>query len=638
MQINTLLLASILLLSFPVLAADTTPPTSTAISTDKDMAVAFPDSLQWLNTPAPLTLQQFKGKFLLLSFWTSSSTLSTGQQKQLKSLKKDNPGLEVVIIHSGKYDSERITDNIRNAVIENDIVFPVANDSAFTLWNAYGIEAWPSNVLINPEGEVVARSQGVELNSDIQSEISKYKGKLKAYGAQAGSELQHFRQGLLLYPSFIESDHVFSLFVTESRGHRIVQTDFSGTVEHSIGAGTEGYRDGSMHNAQFSFPKETAYDAKDSILYIADSGNDAIRAYHLKTGEVTTVLGNGSRQSSIPKSIQGTDGGLNQPTGLELLGNDLYIAMTGWNQIWKLDTKTLLAEPVAGSGKFGFEDGKDQKCSLAEPYALTSDPEGIIYFTEMQSSAVRMLKNGKVSTLVGTGVFEYGDEDGRSSKAKLQGPSGIVYHNDNLYVADEYNNKIKQVDPYSGKTETLIGASSNSKKQLNHPSGIAVLRNELFIADKYNQLIRRYEPSSGEMEIYQIKNVSQFSTTILNNKNVFETDTILIPNGASAIDIKLMLDSNWVIARDLPQTVSTPGRNTGISILKNGLNEESQTVTFMLENPGSFEHFFTDFQLYYHPIDQPERIYLRSFTLMVLMQFSDRAEGSQETIVKIATP
>lgn len=618
------------------MADETTPPAPKTIVADTDRAIPFPDSLQWLNTPSPLTLQQFKGKFLLLSFWTSSSSLSTGQQKQLESLQKDNPGLEVVVVHSGKYDSERITDNIRNAVIENNITFPVVNDSAFTLWGAYGIEAWPSNILINPDGAIVARSQGAELSNSIQSEISKHKGKLKTYGAHSGSELQRFRQGLMLYPSFIESDHIFSLFITESRGHRILQADFSGTVEQAIGTGKQGYRDGNLHNAQFSFPKETAYDAKDSILYIADSGNDAIRAYHLKTGEVTTVLGNGSRQMSNPKSIQGTEQGLNQPTGLELVGNDLYIAMTGWNQIWKLDTKTSLAEPVAGSGKFGFEDGKNLKCTLAEPFALTSDPEGIIYFTEMQSSAVRMLKNRSVSTLVGTGVFEFGDVDGRSNKAKLQGPSGIVYHNDNLYVADEYNNKIKKVDPYSGKTETLLGAPSNPNKKFNHPSGIAVLRNELFIADKYNQLIWRYAPGTGDTEIYQINNISQLPLNLINNQQILETDTILIPHGASAIDMVLAFDSSWVIAKHLPQIVTPPLGNPGISILNNGLNEDNQTVTFMLDNPGSFEHFFTDFQLFYHLREQPERIYLRSFTVMVLMQFSEEAEGSQETTVKIS--
>lgn len=637
MKINLLLLFSLFLYSFSTLAAESLPNSSAPAFVDNDRAVAFPDSLQWLNTPAPLKLTHFKGKFLLLNFWTSSSMLSTGQQEQLEFLREKNPGLDVVIVHSGKYDSERTTESIRNAVIERNITYPVVNDSAFTLWNEYNVEAWPTNILIDPDGNVVARSQGIEISGSIQSEISKYKGQVKAHGSLGGSELHNFRQGLLLYPSFIESDHIFSLFVSESRGHRILQTDFNGTVDKAIGTGKQGFRDGIFHNAQFSFPKETAYDAKDSILYIADSGNDAIRAYHLKTGEVTTVLGNGSRQLTGPKSIQGTQEGLNQPTGLELIGNELYIAMTGWNQIWKLNTETLLAEPVVGSGKFGFEDGKKLKCSLAEPYALTSDHEGIIYFTEMQSSAVRMLKNNKVSTLVGTGIFEFGDEDGRANNVRLQGPSGIVYYNDNLYVADEFNSKIKIVDPYSGKTETLLGASSvNADNQLNHPSGVAVLRGELFVADKYNHLIWRYDPTTEQKGIYEIKNINQMTLNVLNNQRIIETDTLQVPHGSSAIDVIFELDSNWTLSKDMPQMAIPTSSGKGVSILNNGLGEDSQSVTFLLENPGNFEHFFTDFQLFYHPANQPERVYLRSFTLMVLMQFSEEVEGTLETTVKLS--
>lgn len=619
-----------------------TAPAETAEKQETARAIEFPDSLNWLNASHQLSLDDFQGKFLLLSFWTSSSALSIAQLKTLKDLNEQHSNLEVVIVHSGKYEAERKTENIRQAVIEHDIPFPVINDSAFTLWRDYGVSVWPTNILINPTRDIVMQSEGVEIVGDISANIQLYEGATKAGGSPSGSELSKYEQGLLVMPSFVESDGSFSLFISESRGHRIVQTDFNQTFERAIGTGKEGWKDGDMRNAHFSFPHGTAFDPIDSVLYIADTGNDVIRKCDLKSGMVSTVLGNGSRSTEIPEMVVESSHSLNQPIGLELMGNDLYIAMTGWNQIWKYDTESGMAVPVAGSGEFGFEDGKDLDSKLAEPYDITRDPDGVLYFTERQSSAVRTFKKGKVNTLVGAGVFESGDETGRSSKALLQGPSGIEYFEEMLYVSDQYNHKIKTVDPFNGRVETFLGSGEQgyrngveNRVQFNHPSGLTVLRDQLFIADKYNQVIRQYDFAHNHISSYDFSNKDQMQFHPVNPYQVYETDTILIPKGESTLTLFFELDSLWELTSDALQSAIVATREPGIIEDVNGINPETQGISFELENHGARKHFVAEVNLIYQHSEQEDLKYYRSFSLMVNMRTDEEAPSNQEASFQV---
>lgn len=605
-------------------------------------AIEFPEDADWLNTSYPLTLKHFDGKFILLNFWTSSSMLSTAQLNELKRLQEIHRELEVVIVHSGKYNTERSTEYIRKAIIEHDIHFPVVNDSTFSLWRDYNVDAWPTNILIDPEGNIALQSQGVSIEGDVSAHIELYSGDTKKTGSPVSSEIHGFQQGLLVFPKFIESDGHFSLFISEFRGHRIVQTDFNNTFEHYIGTGKEGFRDGDLNNAQFRFPGGLAFHPSDSLLYIADTGNDAIRKYNVETGQVSTVLGTGERAMTPPELVVETTHALNQPTGLTLIGDDLYIAMTGWNQIWKLDTQTGIAEPVAGSGTFGFEDGKNLKSNLAEPYGITHDPDGVIYFTERQSSAVRTFKKGKVKTLLGTGIFDFGDEEGGSKTARLQGPAGIFFHDDALYVADQFNNKIKRVDPYSGRSETFLGSGTpdyqNGISQyaaFNNPTGVTVLLNHLFITDTYNQVVRQHSFDDGSMVTYNFLNLDQMQFNPIDEFQVFETDTIQIPPGESSITMVFELDSLWKLETDAPQSALVTSRNPGIIEDPYGINPETQSITFELDNSGEFRHFIAEVALIYHHEEEPELTYFRTFTLMVMLDISEDAPAEQEVVFKV---
>lgn len=607
-------------------------------------AIEFPDTLKWLNTQMPLSLRNFEGHFLLLNFWTSSSSLSLGQLKELKRLDEIHDNLSIIIVHSGKYESEGQTATLRNFIIENDVPFTVINDSAFVMFSEYGIEAWPTNILIDPTGKIMLRSEGMSVEGDISALIELYDGPSKTGGSYLFSETQRFNQGVICYPTFIASDEQFSLFISETRSHRILQTDRGGYSEHIIGSGFPGFEDGNQRSARFYLPRGVAFDRRDSVLYIADTGNDAIRKFNLETRQVTTVLGNGERASTPPEMIVDRSHRLNQPTDLVVVDGALYITMTGWNQIWMMDIESGMATPVAGDGQFGFTEGRALQSNLAEPFGITADESGIVYFTERQSSGIRSLNKGRLLTIMGQGTFEYGDEDGRSKKALMRGPSGITYHNERLYVSDQYNQKIKVVDPNKGISETFLGSGQMGFRsgvpqriEFNHPTGLAVFNNELFIADTYNQVVRRYNFETEIIRSFDLMNKDQMEFNPINIYEMFEIDTLIIPRGESQVVLNFQLDSLWTLAQNAPHGVVIKSKDSGVKIDPQGLDEELGAVVLHLENYGSYNHFVADITLFYTDVEHNQNTYIKSFTILAPVQVQESAPLIQDVTVPLNT-
>src|SRR5512145_3146202 len=118
-------------------------------------------ALDWFNVASPLTLKSLRGKVVLLDFWTYGCVNCMHILPDLKTLERKYPDELVVIgIHSAKFANERKSENIRRIIVRYDIDHPVVSDPDFAIWNAYGARAWPTLVLIDPEGYVVATASG----------------------------------------------------------------------------------------------------------------------------------------------------------------------------------------------------------------------------------------------------------------------------------------------------------------------------------------------------------------------------------------------------------------------------------------------------------------------------------------------
>jgi thiol-disulfide isomerase/thioredoxin len=119
-------------------------------------------AVDWLNVSRPLSLKtDLKGKIVLLDFWTYGCINCMHVIPEIRRLEeKYRDELVVIGIHSAKFTNERQSENIRRIIVRYGIEHPVANDADFKIWRAYGARAWPTLVLIDPAGYVVATASG----------------------------------------------------------------------------------------------------------------------------------------------------------------------------------------------------------------------------------------------------------------------------------------------------------------------------------------------------------------------------------------------------------------------------------------------------------------------------------------------
>lgn len=193
---------------------------------------------------------------------------------------------------------------------------------------------------------------------------------------------------------------------------------------------------------------------------------------------VDTVAGNGRAMEE--RSVDGdkpqlaTEAAVGQPFGVEIRpGGALYITEVENHRIRRVDLKSGQMTTVAGNGKKGYsgDGGPATAASLNEPYEVRFDSSGNMFFVEMQNHLIRRVdaKTGVISTVAGTGQAGYaGDGDGTkpgdAKRAQFRQPHSIALAGDRwLYVADIGNHRIRRIDLERGTIESIAG---NGEKKL----------------------------------------------------------------------------------------------------------------------------------------------------------------------------
>jgi thiol-disulfide isomerase/thioredoxin len=471
-------------------------------------APEFPDGYAWFNVSRPLTVADLRGKAVLLDFWTAGCINCQHIIPDLMRLEEEFADELIVIgVHSGKYDREHEDDAVREAILRYDLEHPVVNDPDFVIWSSYGANAWPTTVLVDPAGNVVGGRSGegvydvfhdviadLILEFDDRGEIDRTPFTL------VDLEATGVTSSLLSYPSAVLADEENDrLFIADSGHNRILISTLDGELRDVIGTGGQGFDDGSFEEATLYEPQGLALTEDGATLYISDTRNHALRAADLKSRSLSTIAGTGTRAYSYPErgaAAKGTD--LASPWGLVLHGDKLYIGMAGTHQIWAVDLSDSTLAVFAGSGIEGIDDGPREQATLAQPSGLAAD-ELYLYWVDPESSSVRRTLldgTGNVETLVGTGLFDFGDADGAPGAARLEHPQGIAYTGGTLYVADTYNHKLRSVDPVSGDVSLLAGGESGfsdgvgADARMNEPAAVSVAGGRIYVADAGNHVVR----------------------------------------------------------------------------------------------------------------------------------------------------
>lgn len=485
------------------------------MATSLPPAPEFPAGLTWWNVDHPLRLgDELRGQVVILDFWTYCCINCMHVLPDLEWLEQTYAHEPVTIIgvHSNKYTNEGDPANVRQAILRYGITHPVVVDTAHQIWNNFGVNAWPTLVVIDSTGHVAAVAPGEGHREELDTFVSTLLARGRAEGTLAAGPIAttpeappHPSSGLLYPGKVLADERRRQLFIADSDHHRILITDWNGEVLAYLGNGKRGLVNGPYGDAQFNNPQGMALIDRD--LYIADTDNHALRRANLDTFHVDTVLGTGEigydRRGGHPPQQQT----LNSPWDVVFLDGLLYIAMAGLHQIWAYDPLGGLARAVIGTGRENITDNPAPRAALAQPSGLAA-ANGVLYFADSETSAIRQYdpRTQQVSTLVGKGLFTFGDIDGRTTDALLQHPLGVAATEHSLIVADTYNHKIRKIDLRTGMVNTMAGTGAPGTGMpggilgLYEPGGISVAGNDLFIADTNNHRIIHCRLETGQWE------------------------------------------------------------------------------------------------------------------------------------------
>ena len=471
-------------------------------------------ALDWLNVPAPLTLKSLRGKVVLLDFWTYGCINCMHVLPDLRRLEeKYGDALVVIGIHSAKFTNEGKSDNLRRILVRYDIDHPVANDADFQIWRTYGARAWPTLVLIDPEGYVVATASGEGKGEAFDLAIAGVirffdeQGKIDRTPIVLSPERTKVKAAVLAFPGKVLADEASGrLFIADSNHHRVLVATLDGEVRTVVGSGRVGRADGAFEDVEFYRPQGLALAG--NVLYVADTENHLVRAVDLTAGVVSTIAGVGKQAGYGEQGGATAETPLNSPWDLDVVGRLLFVAMAGLHQIWVIDLERGLAFPYAGSGREARVDGGPDEAAFAQPSALVIEG-ATMYVADSESNIIRAIALppvNEVRTIAGGDLFDFGDVDGTGDAVRFQHPLGVTVAGGRLFVADTYNHKVRVVDPETGAVRVFAGSGREGRDDgkagrasFHEPGGISATSTALYVADTNNHAIRRVSLADGSV-------------------------------------------------------------------------------------------------------------------------------------------
>ena len=464
-----------------------------------------PSGIAWLNVNRPLTLSELRGRLVILDFWTYSNVNCLQSLETLRRLEDAFPRELVVIgVHSPKFTAERDLENVRQAVLRHRISHPIAHDPDRRLWERYAVGAWPTLVIVSPDGHIVSETRGEpdaeQLRSLVQQLLDEERMRGRLQPAPLELRAESSGGGRFRFPAKVKPmPGVRQRWaIADAGNHQIVLLEDDGTEIQRFGDGQPGFKDGPGLAARFDTPQGLVCSAH--AIFVADTGNHAIR--HIDIGErvVTTLAGTGRRGPALGSPRPARQIALASPWDLELDGAQLFIANAGTHQLATLDLKRGRLGLLAGSGREALVDGAAYEASLAQPSGLVLDDSGeVLYFVDSESSAVRALTldgQRRVTTICGRGLFEFGHVNGAFAIALFQHPLGIAWADGALLVADSYNGTVRRIDLGGGQVSDVddgFMCEDSLCLTLAEPSGVwADCAERVLVADTNNHRVLEY--------------------------------------------------------------------------------------------------------------------------------------------------
>lgn len=424
----------------------------------------------WIGVGRPLTVASLRGRVALVYFWASSSVESArlvDDLRPLEDLFADQ--LVVVGVHTPRYPREAEHDVVTAAVARLALAHPVLDDADLAVAAAYGVQEWPTVVVVDPDGLVYGSVAGEGCGAVLEKAVTEVLER-----PPSGSRVRRRRlpdvdrlllpAGPLAFPGKVAASADGRLLAVADTAHdQVLVCSLDGVVLEA--------------HTGFLRPQGVRFDpGPDRGVVVCDTGAD--RVVRLD-GEV------------LADDVA-------SPWDLVADGSSWVVAEAGGHRLLRVRPGQLAQRLVAGTGAEGATDGLAATATLSQPCAVARVAEGIVW-ADAGASTLRLVtedrSGGLVATQLGGGPHECGDEDGPPDVARLQFPLGLAADpaGGPVYVADTFNDALRAWDGTTLRTLPVAG--------LNQPGGLDLLPDgRLVVADTGNHRIVVVDPVSGRVD------------------------------------------------------------------------------------------------------------------------------------------
>jgi hypothetical protein len=408
-----------------------------------------------------------------------------------------NPGrVQLLVVQVPRFEFEREPQHALKLLRRQGVNAPIVLDAQWDAWRKFDVQSWPTLLMLDAYGQERERLVGAA--GDLERALgSLSEGVMRPLDDDGDSirELNAEPRLPLLFPAGLVAT-ADRLYVADTGHHRVLECTHEGRVLRQFGLGSADLINGGVGEAAFNRPQGLALVRE--ILYVADTGNHALRSINLISGQVDTLCGNG--RAGDPRAgvlAQPWDSPLNYPAAVAVADNQVHIAMAGDNHIWSYDLGTRELRWRAGAGAVEVRDGSGHLAAFAQPSSLVAVQQ-TLYVCDALGSAIRsvQLRGDLVQTLVGQGPWESGNVDGPRQRACLQYPLALAMGPDSplLWIADAGNGSLRTLRLGGGDLSTV-----NLPRRLHGPAALAVAAGAIWIAEADAHAVLRFDPLSGEL-------------------------------------------------------------------------------------------------------------------------------------------
>ncbi|GHA31768.1 hypothetical protein GCM10010345_40630 [Streptomyces canarius] len=470
----------------------------------------------------------------------------------------------VIGVHSPKFVHEAEHQAVVDAVERYGVAHPVLDDPELATWKQYAVRAWPTLVVIDPEGYVVAQHAGeghvhaierlvTELEAEHEAKGTLRRGDGPYVAPEPEPTALRFPGKALLLPSG-------TFLVSDTTRHQLVElAEDAETVVRRIGSGTRGFADGGPREASFNEPQGLAL-LDDGSVVVADTVNHALRRLDPVTGEVTTLAGTGKQwwQGSAT-SGPAREVDLSSPWDVAVFGGKVWIAMAGVHQLWTYDPAERTVAVAAGTTNEGLVDGPAAEAWFAQPSGLAATADRL-WLADSETSALRWVGlDGQVHTAVGTGLFDFGHRDGAADQALLQHPLGVTALPDgSVAVADTYNHALRRYDPATGEVTTLA-------TDLREPSGAVLAGEDIVVVESARHRLTRLRLPEEAVRVESVAHRTQRAATEV-VPGALRLDVIFQAPAGQKLDIRYGPSTRLLVSATPPELLlKGEGADTDLS-------------------------------------------------------------------------